>query len=64
MALMSAHINAINNINTALSTDVSAVTLDDLNQVLTIMQSGSLQYQQAMTDNSVVVSAMVHHCKH
>ncbi|PQJ37909.1 hypothetical protein BTO00_22785, partial [Vibrio campbellii] len=55
--MISVHINAIDNINAALATDVTGVTLGDINRLVTVSnaQSSSLSgYQQAMLDNNLV----------
>ncbi|NVK67546.1 MAG: hypothetical protein HWE31_02755, partial [Vibrio campbellii] len=57
MQIISVHINAIDNINAALASDVSEVTLDDLNRLVTVSnaQSSSLSgYHQAILDNNLV----------
>lgn len=55
--MISVHINAIDNINAALATDVTGVTLGDLNRLVTVSnaQSSLLSgYQQAMLDNNLL----------
>ncbi|MEZ9547707.1 hypothetical protein, partial [Vibrio crassostreae] len=57
MQMMSAHIGVIDNINVALASDVTEMTAEDLNRLVTIsnVQSSSLSgYQQAMLDNNLV----------
>ncbi|PSV86668.1 beta strand repeat-containing protein, partial [Photobacterium leiognathi] len=57
MQMIAVHIDAIENINSALSSDVTNITLNDLNRLVTVTnaQPASLSgYQQAMLDNNLV----------
>ncbi|WP_043129763.1 hypothetical protein, partial [Photobacterium leiognathi] len=57
MQMISVHIDAIENINSALSSDVTNITLNDLNRLVTVTnaQPASLSgYHQAMLDNNLV----------